>query len=172
MPTRHSITFYKLPDEISMDALIEQWPALGPDGEINDERDIDDTRNPTAGTGELSLYGNSKWGAEEAGAALLEISKAHPAVSIDWNEEWDGDDPSSSRTVIRGGERIASESMHLQFVPDDLPELMDKLREALSLYKANSPASADEVANHARALMDAVDPRGGQRSASSSTLTP
>ncbi|MFF7293209.1 hypothetical protein ACFY9N_11825 [Microbacterium sp. NPDC008134] len=156
------------PGALTVAALPE---ALTSEGEIWEGYSADDTRDAVepreiapdlvapgrAGdpNGCIIIEGHSKWEAEEAIAALVQLTRDAPEMKVTHFQEWDYDGVGSESAVYRGGEIVRAESKVSQLVPVDLDKLAETLREALGKrgYDRNTMPA---VRAAAQALVDAL----------------
>ncbi|GAA1745444.1 hypothetical protein [Microbacterium paludicola] len=168
MSTWNSITIEE-PGALTIDTLPT---ALTSDGELwegydaIDEREDVPEREVAAGytipgrtgnpDGSIIIQGHSKYTADEASAALAELSK-HTGRIVH-REEWDYDEVGGSVTVYENGAAVPDLGQHTELIPDQLPKLIGDLRRALAVrgYERNT---RPRVRDAARALVASWDSR-------------
>lgn len=174
MSTWNSITIEN-PGALTLDTLPD---ALKGDAEIWEDRYEADERVPIPASapyswdpgyklperpgnpeGSITIEGRSKYQADDAIAALIELSKTTGRITH--YQEWDNDGPGQETTVYENGEYIHAASKVSDMVPANLHELIRDARTAL-LFDAPSPAVVDALAGTLTALVNALDPEGAQ----------
>ncbi|KZE41397.1 hypothetical protein [Microbacterium sp. T32] len=174
MSTWNSITIER-PGALTLDTLPD---ALTGDAEIWEDRDEDDERvtipeyepyawnpgyklpeRPGNPEGNITIEGRSKYRADDAIAALIELSKTTGRITH--YQEWDNDGPGQETTVYENGEYIHAASKVSDMVPANLHELIANVRRYVrrddrgDIYTELGPQSMEAV----MALLDALDPQ-------------
>lgn len=174
MSTYNSITIEN-PGALTIETLPD---ALTSDGEIWEGYDVTDERidvperrteafifpgRPGNPDGAITIAGGSKWRAEEAIAALVELSKTTGRITH--HQEWDDDAPGAETTVYENGEYVEAKSLESAMVPANLAELIAEVRRHLWRDRrgdVTTPNNFHAGGEAIMALLDALDPKGAQ----------
>lgn len=157
MTTWNSVTI-KNPGAITVE-MLEGINAFNGEGQMWESHEID-----TFDGGTIYAQGHSKWQAADLIEAIEALSLEHPDATFTHYEEWDDDGVGARETVYRGGSSIVTESRMSGMVPANLAELVATLRAALDAKVLAKHETHKEtrypIQEAARALVDALDPRG------------
>lgn len=167
MSTWNRITIER-PGALTLDTLPD---ALTHVGEIWEGRSEDDTRvgfpdrmsplgyeikgREADPDGVITISGHSKWRADDAIAALIELSKTTGRITH--HEEWDDEEVGQSVSVYENGAEVESERRESELVPANLRALVAAGRAALD---HSDTAATQEQQDALRALVNALDPEG------------
>lgn len=170
MSTWNRITIER-PGALTLDTLPATLTSAAEIWEGRDDRDFRVTipertlygvtypEKPGDPDGSIVITGGSKWRADEAIIALVELSKTTGRITH--FQEWDDDGPGQSVTVYENGEEVEELARVSDLVPANLAQLIADARTAL-LFDAPSPAVVDALSGTLTALVDALDPKGAQ----------
>jgi hypothetical protein len=147
----------KNPGTITLESLALN-PAFNGDGDMWEDVDSDFLDD------DLYVQGGSKYTADDLIEAIVALSAEHPEATITHSETWTGEGPTEEEWVYRAGAVVREESRVSNMVPVLLPELVAAVREALdaktlAIHETNKP-TRHPIEEAARALVDALDPRG------------
>jgi hypothetical protein len=161
-----ALTIDTLPDALTRDGEI--WEGY----EVTDERiDVPERRTeafifpgrPGNPDGNFVIAGGSKWRADEAIAALMELSKTTGRITH--HQEWDDDTPGAETTVYVNGEYVEAESLESAMVPANLAQLVAEVRKYVRRDHRGDiyTSMGAEPMRAVMALVDALDPKGAQK---------
>jgi hypothetical protein len=172
MSTWNVITIER-PGALTLDTLPD---ALTRDGEIWEGRDEDDTRvgfpdrmsplgyeikgRDADPDGVIKISGHSKWRADDAIEALIELSKTTGRITH--HEEWDDDEVGQSVSVYENGAEVREVRKVSALVPANLPDLIADARKSIWRDPKNGDITMPLHGGGAAimALLDALDPEG------------
>jgi len=171
MTTWNSITI-ESPGALTLDTLPD---ALTGDAEIWENRTEEDERvtvpareafgatypeRPGNPGGSIIISGGSKWSAEDAIHAVIELSKTTGRITH--YQEWDDDQQGQSLTVYENGAEVEELAQVSELVPANLRELIANVRRYVRRDHRGDiyTEMGSEPMKAVMALVDALDPNG------------